>query len=224
MKVVRRQLVPDRPDPPPEPKARISERRPEFNGRSRRFGRPMSGPERPFCQILLAEPASAAKAWFRARFKPRSMLWHGNLDAIVASHQDTILGPAQMGNTHGQPDADRQKSDGECAGCDIRQHPLPVIIDFLGDALIARQVVGDLKPMHKRRLICPLGEGRPGARPEWEHPVLLFLRGRCDRSLGSHGCQLQGSSALSSTPALHRAVKIKIASRAHSSKVSWNLL
>ena len=62
---------------------------------------------------------------------------HGNLDAIVASHQDTILGSAQMGDTHGQPYADRQQSDGECEGSYIRQHPLPVIVRFLRHALVA---------------------------------------------------------------------------------------
>ena len=68
----------------------------------------------------------------------RLIMWHGNLDAIVASHQDAILGPAQMANTHSQPYADRQQGDGECDGRYIRQHPLPVIIHFIGHALVTR--------------------------------------------------------------------------------------
>ena len=36
------------------------------------------------------------------------IMWHGNLDAIVASHQDTILGSPEVGDAHGQPYADRQ--------------------------------------------------------------------------------------------------------------------
>ena len=139
------------------------------------------------------------------------MLWHGNLDAIVAPHQDTILGPAEMRNAYGQPYADRQKGDRECASRDVGQHSLPVVIDIFGDALVARQVAGDFQPVHERRMILPLRKGRSGARPELEHPVLLFLRGRYDRSLGSHRCQLQGSSVFFSTPALHHAAKIKIA-------------
>jgi hypothetical protein len=76
-------------------------------------------------------------------------MWHGNLDAIVASHQDTILSPAQMANTHGQPDADRQQGEGECESRYIRQHPLPVIIPLFRDLLVTRQVVGDPGPMDK---------------------------------------------------------------------------
>lgn len=68
----------------------------------------------------------------------RLILWHGNLDAIVASHQDAILGPAQMGNTHRQPYADRQQSDGERDSRYIRQHSLSVIIRFIRHALVAR--------------------------------------------------------------------------------------
>jgi hypothetical protein len=76
-------------------------------------------------------------------------MWHINLDAIVASHQDTILSLAQMGNTHGQPDADRQQGEGECESRNIRQHPLPVIIPVFRDVLVTRQVVGDPGPVNE---------------------------------------------------------------------------
>ena len=32
----------------------------------------------------------------------RLVSWHGNLDAIVASHQDAVLSSAQVGNADGQ--------------------------------------------------------------------------------------------------------------------------
>ena len=86
-------------------------------------------------------------------------MWHGDLDAIVASHQDTILGSAEFGDTHRQPYADRQQSHGEGESRHIRQHPLPVIVRFFWDALIARQVVGDLELMNQgRRVIAALSE------------------------------------------------------------------
>ena len=138
-------------------------------------------------------------------------MWHGNLDAIVASHQDAILGPAQMANAHSQPYADRQQSDGECESRAIRQHPLPVIVSFIGHALIARQIVGDFEPVNERRMISRLGEGGFRARPELEHTVLVFRRGRCNGSLGSHGYQLQDGCVPFSTRALFPEVKIKIA-------------
>jgi len=84
---------------------------------------------------------------------------HGNLDAIVASHQYTILGSAQMGDTHGQPDTDRQQRQRECESGDIGQHSLSVIVDFFGRALVTRQIVRDFQPVNKRGLISALGEG-----------------------------------------------------------------
>jgi hypothetical protein len=114
---------------------------------------------------------------------------HGNLDAIVASHQDTILGSAQFGDAYRQPDADRQQSDRECDGRDIRQHPLPVIVDIVADLLVARQVVGDFKLRRKGSAISALREGRSRARSKLEHDVLVVWRGGCDGALGSHRCQ-----------------------------------
>jgi hypothetical protein len=161
-------------------------------------------------------------------------MWHGNLDAIVASHQDTILGSAQMGDTHCQPYADRQQSHREGKSSDVRQHPLPVIVHFFRHALVTRQIVGNFEPVNKRR-IAALGEGGSRARPELEHAVLVFRGGRCNGSLGSHRCQLRDGFAFFSTPALLPEIKIKIAGRrrgssvciaaqTHSRTVSWNLL
>jgi ABC-type dipeptide/oligopeptide/nickel transport system permease component len=62
---------------------------------------------------------------------------HSNLDAIVASHQDTILGPAQMSDTYREPYADRQKGQGERESRHIRQHALPIISIVFAVALVA---------------------------------------------------------------------------------------
>jgi len=132
----------------------------------------------------------------------RSDMWHGNLDAIVASHQDTILGSTQMRNTDRQPNADRQKGDGEGKRRHVRQHAVPVIVDLFTIALIARQIVGDLELMDKWRIISALSDGRAGARPKLEHAVLFFWRGRYNGLLG-HRCQLRGGSVLSSMPTLY---------------------
>jgi len=146
-------------------------------------------------------------------------MWHGNLDAIVASHQDTILGSTQMGDTHCQPYADRQQSHREGKSSDVGQHPLPVIIGFFPNALVTRQIAGDFEPTNKRRLISALGEGGPRARPELEHAVLVFRGGRCNGSLGSHRCQLRDGFVSFSMGALLPEVKIKIAGRYRGSPV-----
>jgi hypothetical protein len=121
-------------------------------------------------------------------------MWHGNLDAIVASHQDTVLGPAQMRNTDRQPYADRQERDGEREGCNIRQHTVPVIVGLFTISLVARQIVGYLELMDKGRIVSALNNRRARARPKLEHAVLFLWRGRWDGLLGSHGCQLRGGS------------------------------
>ena len=135
---------------------------------------------------------------------------HGNLDAIVAPHQDTILGSPEVGNAHRQPDADRQQRHGEGESGHICQHPLPIFVGVFVVELIARQVVGDFEPMDKRRMASTLSEARSGARPEFEHAVLMFRRGRYDGSLGSHGCQLRDDFGSFSTPALFLEVEIRI--------------
>ena len=105
-------------------------------------------------------------------------MWHGNLDAIVASHQNTILSSPEFGDAHGQPNADRQQGNGKGESGYIRQHSLPVIVGVFAVALIARQIVGDFKLMGKRRMIAALRQGRSRTRPKLEHTVLFFRRGR----------------------------------------------
>jgi hypothetical protein len=107
-------------------------------------------PNAPFCRILLTEPRPGPSTL---------VMWHDNLNAVVASHQDTILGSAEMGYAHRQPNADRQQGNREGERGHIRQHPLPIIIGLLGDALIARKVVGDLEAANKRGLIAALDKG-----------------------------------------------------------------
>ena len=185
----------------PEPKARISERRGEFNGAGLYQRRVISGGGTPICR----------KPWMTRTFGgSRSIMWHGNLDAIVASHQDAILGSAQMGDAHGEPYADRQQGHREGEGGNVRQHPLPVVIRWFGDALIARQIVGHVQTVSSGGLIPPLGGRRSGAWPKREHAVLLLGRGRYDGSLGSHGCQLRESSATCSTPILFPEAQIRL--------------
>ncbi len=74
----------------------------------------------PFCLILLGNGGLSAPT--------RLIMWHGNLDAIVPSHQHTILGSPELGNAHGQPDADRQQRDRKGERGDICQHAMPKIV------------------------------------------------------------------------------------------------
>ena len=64
-------------------------------------------------------------------------MWHNNLDAIVASHQDTILGSPELGNAHGQPYADCQQRNRKGESGHICQHPLPIVTGIFPVTLIA---------------------------------------------------------------------------------------
>ena len=84
---------------------------------------------------------------------------HGNLDAIVASHQDTILRPPQMRDAYREPDADGEERKGKSEGRHIRQHALSIIIALiLAIALVVGQVPCDLKLAHRLRAAV-LGDG-----------------------------------------------------------------
>ena len=120
-------------------------------------------------------------------------MWRGNLDAIVAAHQDAILGPSELGDADGEPDADRQQGDGKSEGGDVGQHSLPIVAGIFTVAFIAREIVGDFELVDKRRKIAALGQRGSRTRPELEHAMLFFGRGCDDGLLGSHGCRLRGN-------------------------------
>ena len=62
---------------------------------------------------------------------------HDNLDAIVTSHQDTILGSPELGNAHGQPYANRQQRNRKGESGHICQHSLPIVARVFAVAFIA---------------------------------------------------------------------------------------
>ena len=62
---------------------------------------------------------------------------HGNLDAIVTSHQDTVLGSPKLGYAHGQPYADRQQRDRKGERRHIGQHSLPVVASIFAVTFVA---------------------------------------------------------------------------------------
>jgi hypothetical protein len=102
---------------------------------------------------------------------------HSNLDAIVASHQDTILCPAQMCDADREPYANGKEGKGERESRHIGQHALPVIAIVFAVALIAGQVLGYIKLVDHLGA-APLGDHRSaGPRPKLEHTVLLIWRG-----------------------------------------------
>jgi len=99
---------------------------------------------------------------------------HDNLNAIVTSHEHAILGPAQLGDTHGKPYADRQKRKSKRESRHICQHAMPEIAGGVAVALIAGQIVGDLKLVNQLRRAA-LGHRRTRPRPKLEHAVLFFV-------------------------------------------------
>src|SRR3954451_1164758 len=70
-----------------------------------------------------------------------SALRHGNAGAIAAAHQYAILGFAQIGDAHGEPDADPDQRHRERKGREVRQHAMAEIVRFFPCAFIACQIV-----------------------------------------------------------------------------------
>jgi hypothetical protein len=64
-------------------------------------------------------------------------MWDDDLDAIVTSHQDTILGSPQLGNAHGQPYADRQQRDRKGERGHICEHSLPIVASVFTVTFVA---------------------------------------------------------------------------------------
>jgi hypothetical protein len=159
--------------------ARISERRPEFNG---------GGPWR----------SDRIEAKRRADWKMLGVR-RGNMRAVAPSHQHAILGFAQIRNAHGEPYSDRGQRDGKSEGRNIRQHALTKIVRLISVPFVARQVVLWLSLLRLSRLTQlspPTRRLKRGARPEFEHAVLFFRR---NGPLGFHCCQLRDILILFST-------------------------
>jgi len=150
--------------------ARISERRPEFNG-----GRnvPLTG------------------FWAAALNPFQAELWDGNPHAVASPHQHTILGPAQIGNAHGKPDTDRGQRDGKSEGGDIGKHALTEIVRFVPRTFIPRQVelFGELVLALRQSdgIAVPGRRLRRSSRPELQHAVFFLSH---NWSLGLHGFTL----------------------------------
>ena len=106
----------------------------------------------------------------------RSGVGRKDLDAVVASHQDAILGSAQMRYAYGKPDTDGKERHGEGKRCNIGQHAMPKIVWFFLLALVARQIFGDLELAHRFIGISVLARRHRRARPELEHAVLFVRR------------------------------------------------
>jgi len=176
--------------------ARISERRFEFNGGgfalTVRFGRGLRGARKrngatALWLLLAHDPfwkAAAHPHQVRSGLSLASCaLWSGNAHAIAPAHQHAILGPAQVGDAHGKPDADRGQRDRESAGGDIGEHAVTEIVGLFPRLLVA----GEVERLGLEvRLYCftvrlggrtrrpSRGLGRI-ARPELQHPM-FFLR------------------------------------------------
>jgi hypothetical protein len=105
----------------------------------------------------------------------------GNARAIAPSHQHTVLSLAQIGDTHGEPNSNRRQRDRKSKGRNVRQHALAKIVRFAAVSFIARQVIRFLRLLPAVRFRGAAGWGAPpvrrlsqGARPEFEHPMLLI--------------------------------------------------
>jgi hypothetical protein len=124
----------------------------------------------------------------------------GNAGAITPAHQHAVLGLAQIRNAHGEPNPDRCQRHGKSQGRNICQHAMAKIVRFIAVSLVAREVVRLLRGGVLSRLVAqvpqPAGRASQGARPEFEHAVLLFRR---DGLLVFHWCQLRDILILFST-------------------------
>src|SRR3981081_4639674 len=105
----------------------------------------------------------------------------GNARAVAASHQHAILGLAEVGDAHGEPDSDRRQRDRKGERRDVRQHAMTKIVSLVMVALIARQIVRLAPGVPLTRLVTRLSpQARrlsEGARPELEHAMLFFRSG-----------------------------------------------
>ena len=169
----------------PELIARISERRPEFNGAggfrttSQQPIRASAGPGRD-------DPGHPG---FSGALDSRG----GNTGAIAAPHQDAVLGLAEVGDADGEPDPDRGQRDGKSERCNVGEHPVAEIVGFVRVPLVAGQIVSLLVRMILQILFArlpPRGR-RMGQRPrsKFEHTVLIVgWKGL----LRFHGCASSG--------------------------------
>src|SRR3954453_11251014 len=66
---------------------------------------------------------------------------HGNPGAVPASHQNAILGLAEIGDAHGEPDSDRRQRDREGQRGDIGQHAVTEVLRLVSPPFVAGQVV-----------------------------------------------------------------------------------
>src|ERR1043166_790905 len=98
--------------------ARISEPRPEFTGGA------TAGLWRVF--------------WPNRQLRGmKSACWHGDAGAIAPAHQHAILGLAEIGDAHGQPDPDRGQRYRERECRKVRQHAMTEIVRFVPRAFVA---------------------------------------------------------------------------------------
>ncbi len=126
----------------------------------------------------------------------------GYAHAVATPHQHTVLGPAEIRNTHGKPDADGGQGDGKGKGRDIREHAVAKIVRLFPGALIARQIVRLAMFLNRVVQYPALTRRRShGSRPELEHAVLPVRRDRSRNNgpLGFHWCQLRDILNLFST-------------------------
>src|SRR5258707_8893854 len=206
------------PSTGPESSARISERRPEFNGGGRDRSDRISGPNR------LASAGTLEKAGTLETDETLEMR-RGNARAIAPPHQHAILGLAQIRDAHGKPNSNRGQRHGKGEGREVRQHAMAKIVRFFAGEFIARQIV-----RLAARVLLPnrVAEGPParglrqGARPELEHAVLFF---RCNGPLGFHCWQFREILTLFSMAHARLAENVDMGRMRYTypSKVSWNL-
>src|SRR3954468_4859121 len=106
--------------------------------------------------------------------------------AIPPAHQQAILGLAQIGNTHGQPDAYRGQCHGKGERRHVRQHAMAKIVGFLPGSLIAREIVCFLPSIARLAILARRLGHR--ARAELEHAVLVI---RSNWPLAFHLCRIR---------------------------------
>src|SRR6266480_6890291 len=160
----------------PESSARITERRPEFNGDARRRS-----------ELISDEKAGNSRRLLGVR--------RGNVRAITPPHQHAILGLAHIGDAHGKPYSDRRQRDGKSEGGNVGQHAMTKIVRLFPVALVARPRA--FLPSLLSRFFPLTRRAHRGPWPELEHAMLLLRR---NWLLGIHCCQLRNPATTLARP------------------------
>src|SRR3954466_6350401 len=87
-------------------------------------------------RISLRSSRLRARAFFETAARLPSACDLGNPGAVATAHQDAVLGAAEIGDAHGEPDADRGQCDRERQRRDIGEHAMAEVVRLFARTLV----------------------------------------------------------------------------------------